>query len=151
MASLRLVVNLEMLSQGSPFRAKQGAAANAALDWLLTTVDGEIHERRGSVAASSAETLYDASQDDLPATFDALFFWSDKACHLQLIDINATGTNVIIPILALWPFILGDGDLLAAADETAITNDGTTLRPIDKVVVGNGSGAAANYLFAIIT
>lgn len=150
MASARLLVNLEMLSQGSPFRGKQGAAANAALDWLLTTVDGELHERRGSVADAAAETLYDAA-NDLPATWDILFFWSDQNVRLQFIDVNATGTNAIFPILATFPLILGDGDILAAADETKITNGATTLRPIDQVVVGNSSGSTANYIFAVIT
>ena len=152
MATVRTIVNLELLSQGVPFRGKQGAAANAAADWLLTAnLDGEIHQRIGSVGDAAAETLYDAA-NDLPATWDILFFWCDKSGpHLQLIDNNSTGTHVVFPMLLNFPFILGNGKMLAVADEQKITNDQTAVQDITQVVLGNSSGATVNYVFAVIT
>ena len=152
MATVRTIVNLELLSQGVPFRGKQGAAANAAADWLLTAnLDGEIHQRIGSVGDAAAETLYDAA-NDLPATWDILFFWCDQNVHLQLLEIDSgSGTNVIISVLATFPFIMGDGDLAAVVSESPISNGATTLDPIDQVIVGNSSGSTANYVFAVIT
>ena len=145
MATVKTIVAMQMLSAGGIFRGKQGASADDVFTWLNTTVAGTKHERMQTIAFSVPDgdpesvTMYDASQDDLPATWNFLFFWADQAMHLQLIDINATGTNVIIPTLANFPFVMGAGNILAAANETVIPDGLTTLRPIDKIVVGNQS------------
>lgn len=149
----KLIAVLEMISFGSPTIAKQGASANLWHEWLTTSVDGIVHERKVKVDPSGDDfaVMYDASADDLPATWDILFYWSSLATHLQLIDVNSTGTNVIFPVAAMFPFIMGDGDMLAAANETAITNADTTLRPIDKIVAAvPAAGSATECLLILI-
>lgn len=148
----KLICILEMISLGTPTIGKQGASINDWQQWLNTSVDGITHERKASIGTNSAATLYDAtsSGDDLPATFDLLFFWSDQSVHLQLIE-STTPTHVVLPTLATFPFIMGDGDMLAAANSTAITNASSTLRALDKIVCGNAAAGTAECLLILIT
>ena len=153
MPSVRTLMNMELLTQGVPFRGKQGVAANAVADWLLTSVTGTVHQRVTTLAENKVATLYDASQDDLPANWDILWFWADQDVFLQLIDINATGTHVVIKVAKTFPFVMSDGDLIAVANETILTiTEPTDLRPIDKVVVGHyfGTAQTMNCVFAVI-
>ncbi len=156
MATVKTIVAMQMLSAGGIFRGKQGASADDVFTWLNTTVTGTKHERMQTIPASDGGsddgiTMYDASQDDLPATWNFLFFWADQNMHLQLIDTSGGGTNVILPTLANFPFVMGDGKLLAATGTTVIDDGLTSLNDIDKIRVGNQStDTAASAILCLI-
>ena len=150
MATLSIINNFSLPLLGNTFTGKQGAAADDFLEPFEHTVDGKIHYVSSTLATASAVTLWD-EDNDAPTTGDYIFFWADQDVHLQLI---AQATNVIVPVEANVPFVLGGGStglkILAAADTTAITNGGSTLSQIDSVVLGNSSGSTVNYVFALI-
>lgn len=144
MATLRIISQIAMLSAGVPKLIKAGTAAAARLHSLGITVTGTCHYLSGQTSSSSASTLYDGASD-LPATFDHGYFWSDLSGHLQLIDVNATGTNFIRKYTQ-YNLAEFEGTMLAAADETKITDGTTTLRDINQIVFGNGSSSTtANW------
>jgi hypothetical protein len=148
MATMNIVNNFSLETQGATFTGKQGLAASEFADELGVTVSGTIHQMIGSLATASIKVVYD-DDDDMPADWDYLYFWSDQDCYIQLIG---SGSNVTFKIEAYQPFVLPGFDaILAAADTTAITG-GTepTLTDIDQVVIGNYSGTTMNYLFAVI-
>ena len=150
MANVNTTVIIEVSGHGTFTLGKHGAAADSIHTPHVTSVTGSLHERRGSVIASSSALLYEAASSDsgdLPATWNKLFFWCDVACHLQLIELG-TPTNVIFNIDANDPFILSGGALLAAASNSVITNTTTTLVAIDKIVIG--TLLAANYHFFLV-
>ena len=148
MATLSIINNFELTSQGRTRTGKQGAAADGADEPLDVTVSGTVHEVIGSLATASVVTVYD-DDNDVPADWDYLYFWADQDCYLQVIG---SGTNVTFKVEATQPFVLpGFDTVLAAADTTAITG-GTepTLTDIDSVVIGNYSGNTMNYHFCVI-
>lgn len=148
MATLNIVNNFSLESQGSTFTGKQGLAASEFAEEFGITVTGTIHQVIGSLATASVKAVYD-DDDDVPADWDYLFFWADQDCYIQIIG---SGTNVTFKVAAKQPFVLPGFDLvLGAADTTAITG-GTepTLQDVDQVTIGNYSGTTMNYLFAII-
>jgi hypothetical protein len=148
MATLSIVNNFSLDSQGRTRTGKQGddeAAFDTAMD---VTVSGTCHEVIGSLATASIVTVYD-DDNDVPADWDYLYFWSDQDCYIQIIG---SGTNVIFKVEANVPFVLpGFDTMLAAADTTAITG-GTepTLTDIDSIVIGNYSGNTMNFQFVVI-
>lgn len=149
MSTINTVNTITMDSQGITIAAKQGAASASAATALSTTVTGTVHKLIGTVGNAAAVTMYDAVTD-VPATWDKLFFWCDQNVHLQLVDNASTGTHVTIAVNALDPFTMSDGDLLAAASETLITNATTTLLSITQIVIGNSSGNTANFVLILV-
>ena len=149
MAVAGLTCFLEPPSSKLLAAVKQGAAINHKLAPLLVTVDGTAHEFAGAVATAAAVTIYDATLHT-PTSWDVGLFWCDQTVHLQLIDVNSTGSNVVLNITATQPFRI-PSTLVAAANETAITNGTTTLRQVDKIILGNSSGSTANYALMLIT
>jgi len=148
MATLSIVNNFELDSQGNTKSGKQGAATAGFNTPLEITVTGTCHHVTGSLATASVATVYD-DDDDVPADWDYLYFWADQDCYIQIIG---SGTNVVFKVEAYQPFVLPGFDaMLAAANTTAITG-GTepTLTDIDQVVIGNYSGNTMNYVFAVI-
>jgi hypothetical protein len=148
MATLSLVNNFELVTQGNTYTGKQGAASAAFATELEVTVTGTIHSVTGVLATASVVTVYD-DDNDVPADWDYLYFWADVDMYIQIIG---SGSNVIFKVEATQPFVLpGFDTILAAADTTAITG-GTepTLTDIDSVVIGNYSGGSGNFLFAVI-
>ncbi len=148
MATLNILNNFELTSQGLTYSGKQGASADAIATEYLITVTGTIHQVGGVLATATVVTVYD-DDNDVPADWDYLFYWADAISYIQLIG---SGTNVIFKIAANQPFVLpGYDSLLAAADTTIITG-GTepTLTDIDSIVIGNYSGSSMNYVFAVI-
>lgn len=148
MATLQQLHTIEIDVQGETIRIKQGKASEASSTPYELTVTGRSHKVIADLATASADTLWDGSTDAL-SSFDIGVFWADQDCHLQLIDVNATGTNVILEIDKYILYVFS-GTLLAAADETKITNGGTTLRAVDQIVIGNSSGETINYKLVLI-
>ncbi len=139
-----------MSSQGGYVSGHQGAAATRAAAPFETTTAGLVHHRVGVTSAAATVILYDAGAaagDDLPVTWLKLWFWCDVDCHLQLIELG-TPTNVIIPVIALDPFTMSTGKLLAAAANTILNEKDATLVEIDKIMLG--VSAAANYRLILI-
>lgn len=151
MATLDIITSMTMTSQGSTRSGKQGEATSSADTPLSVTVSGTSFQVVTTVGNGAAIEIWDASEQTTFTTFDNLFFWADQTVHLQLIDTNATGTNVIFSVTQYQPFVLSDGHMLAAADETQITDASSTLRAIDIVVVGNDSGSTANVHLLLIS
>ena len=57
----------------------------------------------------------------------------------------------ILKVAADDPFTLSDGDLLAAANETAISAGAQSVQPIQKVVLTTSGATAVNYVFVVAT
>lgn len=148
MASLEIISNFSLTSQGIVKVGKQGAAADAATDPLSVTVTGTCHYLTGVLATATVNTVYD-DDDDFPIDWDYLYFWSDQICYIQIVG---SGSNVILKVAVTVPFWLpGYDSVLAAANTTIITGGAEpTLTDIDSVVIGNYSGSAMNYVFAVI-
>ena len=151
MSTLNLWNYLSLVSAGSEKSAKQGDAADAPQTPLSITVDGACLDDTGVLATATVRTVYDDSAQ-FPAAFKYLFYVSDQDSYVQLIF---AGTNVILPVLASVPFVLGPlGDNLdgLAAANTSLISGGSepTLTDLDKVVVGNYSGSDMNYRFLLI-
>jgi hypothetical protein len=147
-ATLDIVSNFSLSSQGRTVTGKQGEATDSFSEALSATVTGTVHEVIGSLATATVVTVYD-DDSDVPADFDYLYFWADQDCYIQVIG---SGSNVIFKVEAYTPFWLpGFDTVLAAADTTAITG-GTepTLTDVDSVVIGNYSGNTMNYHFVVI-
>lgn len=151
MATLKIINNFTLDSDGILTLAKQGAAANLITDeqsLTTVTITGTCHYRKGTLATATANTIYDSS-NDYPATFDYLFFWADVAMYLQLIGSATCSTQ---KVAALVPFVLaGYGIILGAANTTPITG-GTepVCTAVTKAVIGNYSGGSGNYVFGVI-
>src|SRR3990167_5528841 len=141
MATLSIINNLSLPTQGNTFTGKQGLAANGFSTALTITVTGTVHSVVGSLATATVVTVYD-DDNDVPADWDYLYFWADVDMYIQIIG---STTNVIFKVLAKVPFTLTYDSMLAAADTTIITG-GTepTLTDIDSVVIGNYSGGTGN-------
>ena len=148
MATLNILSNFEITAQGLDHAGKQGAAADSLLTPFAVSVDGYIHKVVGTLATAAVVTVYD-DDNDAPADWDYLFLWADQDCYIQVIG---SGTNVIFKVEAKVPFWLpGFDTILAAADTTAITGGAEpSLTDIDSIVIGNYSGSAMNYVFAVI-
>ncbi len=148
MATLKIISNFEMSSQGLDISGKQGAATADAETALSITVTGTVHKVVGTLATATVITIYD-DDDDYPADWDYAFFWADADCYIQII---AGSTNVVFKVEATVPFwIPGFDSCLPAANATLITG-GTepTLTDIDSIAIGNYSGSSLNYVLAII-
>lgn len=148
MATLEIINNFSLDSNGRIKTGKQGAAADGFSEEfpLAATIAGTCHFIEGLLSTAAVLTVFD-DDDDVPADWDYLYFWADQDMYIQLIST----TNVIFKCQAKVPFTLSYDSLLAAANATAITG-GTepTLVDIDSVVLGNYSGTPANFLFALI-
>lgn len=153
MATLKTTCTISMSSQGITVDGKHGAASDASTTAVEMTVTGTVHERIGTVGDSAGAVMFassGASGDDLPSAFDYLFFWSDQNVHIQLMDV-ANSNWAEIGVTAKHPFIMSDGDILVHdSDTSAISDASATLNAIDKIVVGNSSGATANYHLILV-
>lgn len=148
MATLKIVNTFELTAQGISLIGKQGTSTDLPSTPFDITVGGQYHYLVGSIATATVSTIYD-DDDDFPADWDYLYFWSDQIIYVQLI---AGSTNVTHRCAAKQPFVLpGYDSMLPAANSTLITG-GTepTLTDIDSVAIGNYSGSTANYVFAVI-
>lgn len=147
-ATLSIVSNFSLPTQGRTLTGKQGAATDSFDEALDITVDGQVHEVIGSLATATVVTAYD-DDDDVPADWDYLYFWADQDCYIQIIG---SASNVIFKVEATVPFWLSGFDsVLAAANTTAITGGSEPiLTDIDSIVIGNYSGSTMNYHLAII-
>lgn len=150
-STLKIINNFVLDSQGLQKIGKQGAIADLTTDQFSitdVTIAGTCHYRTGLLATATIATLYDSS-NDLPATFDYLFFWADVTMYLQLIG---SATHAVTKVLAKTPITLsGYGLVLGAANTTPITG-GTepTCTAVSKAVIGNYTGGSGNYVFAVI-
>ena len=122
---------------------------------LATTVTGHVHRKVGNVSSTQAVVLWDSSTgsgttDTDPVTLDKLWLWTDGAGYVQLISTSGTGTNVIHELIADDPFELPDGEILAAANETAMSAGAQTTQPIQKVVITTSGSTAINYVFFVV-
>jgi len=147
-ATLSILSNFSLDSQGRTVTGKQGLAADGFSEALDATVSGTVHEVIGSLATATVVTVYD-DDNDVPADFDYLYFWADQDCYIQ---ITGSGTNVIFKVEASTPFWLPGFDTILAAADTTIITGGTepTMTDVDSVVIGNYSGNTMNYHFAVI-
>lgn len=147
MATLSIVNNFQLDSQGVLKTGKQGAAADGFSDEFDITVTGTCQQLTGTLATATANTVFDS--DDFPATWLYLYYWADQISYIQIIG---SGTNARFKVAAKQPFVLpGYNSILASADTTPITGGAEpSLTTISKVVIGNYSGNAMNYLFAVI-
>lgn len=143
MATLSMISNFSLPTQGRTLTGKQGASTAGFNEALEITVSGTVHEVIGSLTTATVVTVYD-DDNDVPADWDYFYFWADQDIYVQIIG---SGTNAILKVEATNPFWLSGFDtILAAADTTAITG-GTepTLTDIDSIVLGNYTGTTANY------
>jgi hypothetical protein len=149
MATLSIINNFSLDSNGRTKEGKQGLAADAIADaYTALAVTGTTHYVEGVLATAAVATVYD-DDDDLPADWDYRYFWADQICYIQIIGPTM---NVIFKVAPYVPFVLpGYDSILAAANATPITGGAEpTLSDIDSVVIGNYSGNSMNYLFAVI-
>lgn len=151
MATLNLTNFFSLVAQGTERTGKQGTSTDAFQTPFPVTVTGTGEFLTGSLATATVRTIHDDTTD-FPASIDYLYYWADQNSYIQLVFAT---TNVILPVLAKVPFVLGPlaANLvgLAAANTTIITG-GTqpTLTDLDKVVIGNYSGSTMNFSFAVI-
>ena len=148
MATLSIINNFSLPTQGRTITGKQGASTDASTTAFAYTVSGTVHEVIGSLATASVATVYD-DDNDVPADWDYLYFWADYDCYIQIIGPTM---NVIFKVEATIPFVLpGFDSINAAANATEITG-GTepTMSDIDSIVIGNYSGSTMNYHFIVI-
>lgn len=147
MATLSVISNFRVTSQGITYSGKQGSTDDATTDPFDVTVTGNVHQVNGTLATATVTTPFD-DDDDAPADWDFLFVWTSVDMYLQLIG---SGSNIIFKLLAKVPFMLTYDSLLAVGNTTAITG-GTepTLTDIDSILLGNYSGGSGNYNFAVV-
>jgi hypothetical protein len=136
--------------------AHAGTSTDSKWTPFTETLTGEVHRKVGSVSSTQAVTVWDSSTGSGttatdPVTFDKLWLWTDAAGYIQLISTSGSGTNVTLKVAGDDPFTLSDGDLLAAANETAISAGAQSVQPIQKVVLTTSGATAVNYVFFVAT
>lgn len=160
MATLRIINNVSLDSQGSTTIVKQGSTTDLATTAFEFSVDGKVHQVKATLATASVVTLWD-EDDDTPGNFVYFIYWADQDTYLQFISTgqgSPTNGSFIVKVEAKCPFVMpGFDEMLAQASTTAITG-GTepssltdpTWGDIDSVVMGNYSGSTVNYNCAVI-
>lgn len=145
-ASLNIINNLDMSSQGLTTQCKQGSSTDAFSTPFTLTIDGAKHHVQATLATATAVTVYD-DDDDTPVDFDYLFLWADQDCYIQIVG---SATAAVLKVKAKVPFTLGFNKVLGAAATTAITGGAEpSVTDIDSIILGNYSGSTLNYVFAI--
>lgn len=144
-ADLDIINNFSIEAQGRTITGKQGASADTAVKPETVSVGGQVHNVVGSLATATGQTVWD-EDDDVPADWDYLYFWSDQDCYIQLIG---QSTQVSLPVKAEVPFTLYGDQILAAANTTALAA-APTLEDIDSVRIWNQSGTTMNYQASFI-
>ncbi len=134
------------VNQGQTISGSQGPITATSSTPLAVTTTGPSKYLEGTVATATAQTVYTAA-NDFPATFINFFYWADQASYLQIIG---SATNVVIACAATQPFVLGNNQILAAANTTPISGSAPSVTAVGKVVIQNNSGTTMNFLFAII-
>ncbi len=150
---LDILANFTMTIRGVTITGRQGTDSDAATtDPFTVSVDGDSHQEAFTLATATAMTIWD-DDDDKPADFDFLFFVADQDMFLQVI---ASATSFIVPILAGVPFILAPktDDLtakcLGAASTTPMSGSVPSVTEIDSIVIQNNSGSTAHGIFCVI-
>jgi len=150
MATLSIINNFSLDSNGRTKTGKQGTSTDDLRDAFAITVTGTCHFVEGTLAADTVVTVYD-DDNDVPANWDYLYYWADQISYIQII---AAASNAIFKIAAKQPFVLpGYDSMLAAGDTTIITGGSqpSIANTIDSIVIGNYVTATTmNYLFAVI-
>lgn len=147
MATLNIINNISMTSQGSTTVVKQGTSTDDATSAFAVTVTGTKHELIGSLATATVVTVFD-DDDDVPADWDYMIYWADQDSYIQFIG---SATNAIFKVLAKVPFTLTYDSVLAAANTTIITGGAEpSVTDIDSIVIGNYSGSTMNFRFCVI-
>lgn len=146
-ATLSIVNNFSLPTQGNTYTGQQGPITALPSAPLAITVNGTIYEAVNTLATAAIVTIFDS--DDVPATWQYLFYWADQITYIQIIG---SGSNAIFKVAAMQPFVLpGYNKVLAAANTTPIAGGSEpAVTTVASVVLGNYSGTAANYLFAVI-
>ena len=135
---LDVLCNFEMTIRGVTFTGKQGTATDGISDPFVISVDGKAHAMPFELAVDTNLTIWD-DDDDQPNDFDFFFFWADQNCFIQVI---ASATNIIVPVLAKVPFIMAPkidaassaAKCLGAANTTAMSGTPSTTE-IDSIIV----------------
>ncbi len=147
MATLNIWEYFSVVSQGTEKTGKQGTSTDAPQTPFAVTVDGLVHQVTGQVDDDEIQTIWD-EDDDAPGDMAYFHFWADQDCYLQII---ATATNVVFPILAKVPFVLSGNTLLAAANTTPLVAGATpSTTEIDSIIVSNVSGSTLNFVASIV-
>lgn len=151
---IEVLNNFEMTIRGVTFTGKQGLAADGITEAFAISVDGKAHAMAFELAVDTTKTLWD-DDDDLPDDFDFMFFWGDQNCFLQVI---ASATNFIVPVLAKVPFILAPkidaasptAKCLGAANTTAMSATPSTTE-IDSILVRHAIASTTmnGYFFLV--
>ena len=149
MANVNTTVIIEVTGHGTITLGKHGAVADSLLKPLITTVAGGLLERRGTIGAGTAITLYDVGQGDLPATWLKFFFWCSVACQLQFIG-EGTPSDVILDVAATDPVVLSGGKMLASASSSnEISNGATSTVVINKILAGSTAGGDYHMILVL--
>ena len=150
MATLSLWNYFSLPSNGVLRTGKQGTTTDAPQTPLDVTIPGTGIFFGGTLVTATPRLVYDDSVD-FPVAFDYMHYWCSVNSYIQLIF---GATNVILPVLAKVPFVLGPlaANLvgLAAANTTPMTGTEPTLTDLDKVYVSQWSGSTANFTFALV-
>ena len=149
MPNVNTTVVIEVSGHGTITLGKHGATTDSIYTPLVTTVAGGLLERRGTISAGTAVTLYDVGQGDLPATWLKFFFWCSAACQLQLIA-EGTPSDVILDVAATDPVILSLGKMLASVTSSNEISDGaTTTLVLNKILAGSTAGGDYHMILVL--
>ena len=150
---LNILCNFDMTVRGVTISARQGTDANAATtDPFVVSVTGDAQSVPFTLATATALTIWD-DDDDKPSDFDFLFFVADQNMFIQII---ASATSVVFPVLAGVPFILAPktdaltAKMLGAATTTPISGSAPSVTEIDSVVIQNNSGETAHGMLVVV-
>lgn len=150
---LDILCNFTVTVRGKTISFWQGTSADDLVTTPFTvSVDGPAHGGPFTLATATARTVWD-DDDDAPTDFDFMFFVADQNMFIQII---ASATHVVFPVLAGVPFILApktDGltaKMLGAASTTALSGSAPSVTEIDSIVIQNNSGETANGFFFVV-
>ena len=151
MANVNITTIIEVSGHGTVTRGKHGAVTDSIQVPKVISVTGTVHEVLGSLAATTAATIYDADAD-LPALPDFMYFWADQAYQLQLLtdDTEVTHSGAAeVPTILSQGGALGSIGLLASAVTTNISAV-ATLAALDEITIFNTAASAMAYHLILV-